>query len=66
MVLIRVKTSVAGVNFSFYAGQTVEVDDALARDLIRAGHAEPVKAEIETATKEPPENTARTPAKKRR
>lgn len=66
MVLIKIKTSIAGLNFSYQAGQTADVEDELARDLIRAGHAEPVKTEIETATIEAPENTARTPAKKRR
>lgn len=65
-MIIKIKTSVAGLNFSYQAGQTVDVEEELAKDLIRAGYAEPAKAEIETAAIEAPENTARAPAKKRR
>lgn len=41
---IKILTSCAGLKFSFSAGETIEVDDATAKDLIRAGHAEEVKA----------------------
>lgn len=41
---IKILTSCAGLKFSFSAGDSVDIDDAAAKDLIRAGHAEEVKA----------------------
>lgn len=68
-MLIKVKTSVAGLNFSYQAEQIVEAEEQLAQDLIAAGHAELVKSEVEAEIVEPPENaaliTAKTKAKKR-
>lgn len=40
---IKILTCCAGLNFSLFAGETVDIDDALAKDLIQAGHAEEVK-----------------------
>lgn len=40
---IKILTSCAGLKFSFPAGEVVETDNATAKDLIRAGHAEEVK-----------------------
>lgn len=39
---IKILMSCAGLKFSFSAGETVDVDDATAKDLIRAGHAKAV------------------------
>lgn len=39
MKKIKILVSCAGLNFSFVAGETPETDDAIADDLIRAGHA---------------------------
>lgn len=41
---IKILVSCAGLKFSFYAGDIVYVDDVIAKDLIRAGHAEEVKS----------------------
>ena len=40
---IKILTSCSGLNFSFYEGQTTEVDNTIARDLIKAGYAEEIK-----------------------
>lgn len=40
---IKISASCAGPNFSFRAGEAVDVDAATAKDLIRAGYAEVVK-----------------------
>lgn len=41
---IKILTSCAGLDFSFSAGEIVEADSKTAKDLIRAGYAEEVKA----------------------
>lgn len=52
---IVLKRSVAGRHdgrlFSYFAGQVVRVPDSLARELIRAKHAEPAKPR--SSTKKP-------------
>lgn len=40
---IKISASCAGPNFSFRAGEAVDADAAIAKDLIRAGYAEVVK-----------------------
>lgn len=45
---VKILRSVAGVHpdtgrFAFQPGQVVDIHDALARDLVRAGHAERVQ-----------------------
>lgn len=69
-MLIKIKTSVAGLDFSYQADQVTDVEEQLAQDLITAGFAELVKAEAEAEVAEPVENatliTAKTKAKKRR
>ena len=45
---IKILTSCSGLNFSFYEGQTAEVDTVLAKALIKAGYAEEIK-ETKTA-----------------
>lgn len=42
---IKILTSCAGPKFSFRAGVVADVDDATAKDLIRAGHAKEAKAD---------------------
>ncbi|MBO8158834.1 hypothetical protein [Thermosyntropha sp.] len=54
MVKVRILTSVAGLTFSFQAGQVIEIDEPLAAELVRAGHAVRVKEE-KTATIDVPE-----------
>jgi hypothetical protein len=41
---IKILTSCAGINFSYASGQIVDVPDKIAKDLIKAGHAEGVKS----------------------
>ena len=50
----KMLTSVAGKGFAYSRGQVVHADEHVKR-LIRAGHAKPLKQEIETATKKPEE-----------
>ena len=61
---VKILNSVAGLSFSFQEGEVVDVADGLAADLVRAGHAEPMVAEIESATREPPE-TAMLPKRRK-
>ncbi len=42
---IKILTSCAGLNFSFTAGETLDTNGVVAKDLIRAGYAEEVKAD---------------------
>ena len=48
---IKILTSCSGLHFSFAAGQTAEIDTALAKDLIKAGYAEEIKDTKITNTK---------------
>lgn len=41
---VKIKTSCAGVSFSYTSGQIIDVPDKIAKDLIKAGHAEGVKS----------------------
>lgn len=41
---IKILTSCAGINFSYASGQIVDAPDKIAKDLIKAGHAEGVKS----------------------
>ncbi|WP_158738631.1 hypothetical protein [Alteribacillus sp. YIM 98480] len=63
---IEILRSVAGVDFSYPKGKTVEIDKERAEKLIKAGHAKP--AGEQKATKTAPENATtkrKTPAKKK-
>ena len=40
---IQVLKSCAGLDFAYYAGETVDCDDTVAKDLIEAGYAKEVK-----------------------
>ena len=40
---IQVLKSCAGINFAYYAGETVDAETSIAKDLITAGYAEEVK-----------------------
>ena len=40
---IQVLKSCAGINFAYYAGETVDAETSIAKDLIAAGYAEEVK-----------------------
>lgn len=49
---IKMLTAIAGVDWDAPAGAEIDVDDAQARRLIKAGLAEPVrKAKVERAVK---------------
>ena len=54
----KMLTSVAGKGFAYSRGQVVHADEHVKR-LIRAGHAKPLKQEIETATKKPEEKAVK-------
>lgn len=41
---IKILTSCAGVSFSYASGQIIDAPDKIAKDLIKAGHAEGVKS----------------------
>lgn len=41
---IKILMCCSGPEFSFVAGETADADDATAKDLIRAGYAQEVKA----------------------
>ena len=67
MKKIIMKTLAAGPSGSLIPGQVVSLPDEEAEALLRGGYAVLEKdAEIETATAEPPENTMRKPATKRK
>ena len=69
MKKIVMKTLSAGPNGSYSPGQLVSLPDEQAKELVAGGYAvyEGGKApEIETATAQPPENTMRKPATKRK
>ncbi len=40
---IKILKSCAGIKFSFFAGDVVDVENIIAKDLIQAGFAEEVK-----------------------
>lgn len=40
---IKILIACAGINFSFYEGEIVELSDVLAKDLIQAGYAIEIK-----------------------
>ena len=40
---IQVLTSCAGLDFAYYESETVDCDDAVAKDLICAGYAKEIK-----------------------
>ena len=52
---IKMLTTVAGPTFTASAGQVIDVDGETATELLDGGHAEAVKAEVETATTAAPE-----------
>ena len=41
---IRVLKSCAGLDFAYYAGETADCDDTVAKDLIEAGYAKEIKS----------------------
>ena len=69
---IVIRESCAGADFSVSAGDVVDLPEALAHELIRAGHAEPAADEEaapprrrvrrEQAVVAPPENAAADPS----
>ena len=40
---IQILKSCAGLDFAYYAGETVDAETSIAKDLITAGYAEEVK-----------------------
>jgi len=52
---VKILKTCAGLEFSYLAGQEVEIGEAQALDLIGAGHAEPIKRQAEAATIAPAE-----------
>lgn len=80
-MLVRMRTTLAGPDHNCSAGQTIELPNHSARELIEAGYAErvevpappkaenpapSVKAEPEAASLETPETAVEKPAKPRR
>lgn len=41
---IKILKCCAGLKFSYFAGEIVDTDDLIAKDLIQAGYAQEVKA----------------------
>lgn len=62
---VRMKTVARGPKLNADAGDVIEVADRLGRQLCAQGHAEPVGAEVETATEAAAE-TAEAPKPKRK
>ena len=56
---IKILKTAAGENFAVYEGETREMNDALARELIRAGIAAVVRSSRRKAVKSPPEKAAK-------
>ena len=52
MTTVKITTSCAGVKATFNAGETIKVDDAVARDLVQAGYAEKVAVTTSKAAAE--------------
>lgn len=46
---LKILTSCSGLTFSFAEGETVETTAEIGRDLVKAGHAEEIKAAGKTA-----------------
>lgn len=65
-MLIKAISIIAGPGLVATSGQVVDVDDAMAVDLIKRGFAVPVKnaVTVETATIEPQENAAQPPKRR--
>lgn len=59
-ILIRLRTSVAGSDYTYAAGQEVHAPEYIASDLIRAGHADPVGQQPQQRAEKPvsPASTA--------
>ena len=53
---IKILTSCAGLKFAYSAGETADIDDATAKDLIRAGHAKTISGG--KGSTEKPDSTA--------
>ena len=67
MKKIMMKTLAAGPSGSLIPGQVVSLPNEEAKQLVAGGYAVYEKAaEIETATAQPPENTMRKPAAKKK
>lgn len=52
---IKILTCCAGLKFSYSVGETVDADEATAKDLIQAGHAKAVGGKQGVPTADPPE-----------
>ena len=48
---IKLKVSLSGVNFSYHAGEEVDVDNVVAKQWIEADYAENITATTPVATK---------------
>ena len=59
MMKIKILTSCSGFKFSFRQGETRDVDDYIAKDLINVGYAEAVQ---EAEPEKPAEPAAKEPA----
>jgi hypothetical protein len=59
MMLVVMRTILAGPVLNAGPGQVIEVDESMALDLIKGGYALPLKKDVvEVATLEPVENAA--------
>jgi hypothetical protein len=63
---IRLRTTAAGPEGVYPAGQVVVVSNELGQAFVEGGYAEPVKARAETAAITPPEAAVKPPAKRRK
>jgi hypothetical protein len=61
---VKIKRSIAGIEFSYYPGQVVDIDDDLARKWQESGIAESTKPES-TAIEPPEKAVIPTPKKKK-
>jgi hypothetical protein len=52
-IKIRLRTSVASTSYTYAAGQEVNAPAEIAKDLIQAGHAEPVAVRPEQRAEKP-------------
>ena len=51
---IEILVCCAGLRFSYFAGETVEADDTMARDLIQAGYAKVLSGQQTSPPTDPP------------
>jgi len=48
---IKLKVSLSGINFSYYEGQEIDIDDAVGKQWIKANYAEQISTVSNKRTK---------------